>query len=473
MGRDRGTQRRRTAAPSARRAPRWPWWVLGGGLLLGAVAYAPLLIGGQVLSRYGEDLGLSAGGVSGPLWSPKLSRVAFKQPGVRVTAGQAGVNVAGVDWRSRTVRVNVVVADAEVALRLRDLVGGGGAGSASGNGWKVVVGGIDVRRSRLTVDGDGINVPDARLSLSPGPGGAVAFAGRTPDGQLSGQLRVTERGGANVYAVTFDADARILRHYWGGVEAGRLQGRYVFGPGPVEGDVKLTGGLLRVPDAEFVTVREVSGRALHRGDDVTLKLSGRAWDGPVTARGGADLRAEHWTVTLDADPTLAGLARSLRTTGQGDLKLRVTAGGWSTVRVKGYVKAGDGAGGATFAGVPLRRARAEYTFLNRDGDAAPQTNDLAFSALTQLAGNQELGGRWAFGRAGTATWKGDFAGKPLDLAARLNAANVATLSGTVVTADGRVLAFAFFGHGFDGSLGPARDGLDRAAGVLAGCGCTR
>lgn len=50
---------------------------------------------------------------------------------------------------------------------------------------------------------------------------------------------------------------------------------------------------------------------------------------------------------------------------------------------------------------------------------------------------------------------------------------VATLGGTVVTADGRVLAFAFFGHGFDGALGPARDGLDRAAGVLVGCGCTK
>ncbi len=52
-------------------------------------------------------------------------------------------------------------------------------------------------------------------------------------------------------------------------------------------------------------------------------------------------------------------------------------------------------------------------------------------------------------------------------------AGVATLGGTAVTADGRVLSFAFFGHGFDGSLGPARDGLDRAAGVLAGCGCTK
>lgn len=47
----------------------------------------------------------------------------------------------------------------------------------------------------------------------------------------------------------------------------------------------------------------------------------------------------------------------------------------------------------------------------------------------------------------------------------------ATLGGTAVTADGRVVAFAFFGHGF-GSLDPARAGLDRAAAVLAGCGCT-
>ncbi|WP_372699644.1 D-alanyl-D-alanine carboxypeptidase/D-alanyl-D-alanine-endopeptidase [Arthrobacter sp. JSM 101049] len=49
---------------------------------------------------------------------------------------------------------------------------------------------------------------------------------------------------------------------------------------------------------------------------------------------------------------------------------------------------------------------------------------------------------------------------------------IATLGGTAVTADGRVLAFAFFGHGFDGSLEPARAGLDRAAAVLAGCGCS-
>lgn len=69
-------------------------------------------------------------------------------------------------------------------------------------------------------------------------------------------------------------------------------------------------------------------------------------------------------------------------------------------------------------------------------------------------------------RLGAAATRGEIRAKTGTLA------GIATLGGTAVTAEGRVLAFAFFGHGFDGSLGPARDGLDRAAAVLAGCGCT-
>lgn len=50
-------------------------------------------------------------------------------------------------------------------------------------------------------------------------------------------------------------------------------------------------------------------------------------------------------------------------------------------------------------------------------------------------------------------------------------AGVATLTGSVVTADGRLLVFSFFAHDVPGSLKPARAALDRAATVLAGCGC--
>ncbi|WP_339096123.1 translocation/assembly module TamB domain-containing protein [Deinococcus sp. VB142] len=417
----------RVRAP--RRARRWPWLLLGGGLLLGTLVYTPLLFGGALLRHYGEQIGLSAEQVSGPLWSPKLSRAALAQPGIKLKAGEAAVNLAGVDWAARRLRVNVSVTDAEVALRLKDLIGTNGGSGGAGGGWRVLVNRVEVKNTRLTLDGSGVNVPDARLDLSPGPDGRVNFSGHTADGKLRGDVRVTEQRGENVYAVNFAADARILRPYWQGVEAGKLQGRYVFFPHTVQGDVKLVGGLLRVPNAEFVEVRQVSGRAAHRGDDVTLNLAGRAWNGPVTAQGAVDLKAEHWTVTVDADPTVAGLARSLNTTGQGDLKLRVTAGGWSTVRVKGYVKGGDGPDGAVLGGVPLRRLRAEYTLLNRDGDTTPQTNDVAFSAYTKLAGEQQLRGQWAIGRAGTVGWKGDLAGKPLDVAARIGAEGALTLTG--------------------------------------------
>ncbi|MEE1621410.1 D-alanyl-D-alanine carboxypeptidase/D-alanyl-D-alanine endopeptidase [Zafaria sp. Z1313] len=50
-------------------------------------------------------------------------------------------------------------------------------------------------------------------------------------------------------------------------------------------------------------------------------------------------------------------------------------------------------------------------------------------------------------------------------------AGVATLTGTVLTQDGRLLAFSFFGHSIPGDLGPARAAMDRAAAILAGCGC--
>lgn len=49
--------------------------------------------------------------------------------------------------------------------------------------------------------------------------------------------------------------------------------------------------------------------------------------------------------------------------------------------------------------------------------------------------------------------------------------SVASLTGTVRTADGRPLAFSFIANGQTGALAEARFAVDRAAGLLAGCGC--
>uniref|UniRef100_UPI002811E171 D-alanyl-D-alanine carboxypeptidase/D-alanyl-D-alanine endopeptidase n=1 Tax=Zhihengliuella sp. TaxID=1954483 RepID=UPI002811E171 len=48
---------------------------------------------------------------------------------------------------------------------------------------------------------------------------------------------------------------------------------------------------------------------------------------------------------------------------------------------------------------------------------------------------------------------------------------VTGLSGHVVTADGRLLVFSFLAAGLDGSTAEARAAADRAAAVLAACGC--
>jgi D-alanyl-D-alanine carboxypeptidase/D-alanyl-D-alanine-endopeptidase (penicillin-binding protein 4) len=48
---------------------------------------------------------------------------------------------------------------------------------------------------------------------------------------------------------------------------------------------------------------------------------------------------------------------------------------------------------------------------------------------------------------------------------------VTGLSGHVVTADGRLLVFSFLAAGLDGNTVEAREAVDRAAAVLAGCGC--
>jgi D-alanyl-D-alanine carboxypeptidase/D-alanyl-D-alanine-endopeptidase (penicillin-binding protein 4) len=49
---------------------------------------------------------------------------------------------------------------------------------------------------------------------------------------------------------------------------------------------------------------------------------------------------------------------------------------------------------------------------------------------------------------------------------------VTGLTGHVVTADGRLLVFSFLAAGLDGNTAEARAAADRAASLLAGCGCT-
>ncbi|UQN05539.1 translocation/assembly module TamB domain-containing protein [Deinococcus sp. QL22] len=413
-------------APVARRRRRWPWVLLAVFLVLAAVlTLTPRLLGGLILSQLGDDLQITSERNGGPLWSPNLSGATVKLPGIEGKAGRVGVTVAGVNLASRTVKLNVAVRDATVNLKLQELLKGGAA--TGEGGWKVVLGSLDVQNARVNVDGKGVNIPNGNFRVQQGENGKLAVRGRTTEGELNADVQVSQGKAGNIFGLDLDADARVLNHYWPGVTAGRIAGRYVLNDGPIRGDLRVVDAALRVPGAKFVTVTGIDGTATHRGDKIDLKLAGRGWNGPVNAVGAIDLKAQNWSVTADADPTVAGLAEALGTTGTGNLNLRVTAGGWSTVRVKAYAK-----GAGQVAGVPFRDANVEYTLLTKDGNRAGQTNDLAFSVKTALAGNQAITGRWALGRAGTAQALGTLAGQPLTLAAKIDDKNLLTLGGTAL-----------------------------------------
>ncbi|WP_291424296.1 translocation/assembly module TamB domain-containing protein [Deinococcus sp.] len=426
-GQQEGNKPPGRASHRARR--RWPWVLLGTGLVFGGLlAYSPTLFGGLLISRLGSQIGIGTAGVSGPLWSPRLSNTTVTLPGVEARAGTANVRAVSVNPLTRTAHIKVALSNADVKLNLEKLFAGSGKKNGSGGGgagWNVVVDGVEVKNSHLSVDGQGVNIPNLTAQVGRSADGKVLLHGHTQDGPLSAQLIVgTNRAGSNKFTVNIDSDARVVRHYWKGVEAGRIKGRYVFGDGPVRGDLRVIDATLRVPEARFVTIKHVRGNVTHRDQNIGIQLAGVGWNGPVNAKGGVDLKAKHWTVTANAAPTMSGLAKALGTTGAGDLKLRVTAGGWSTVRVKAYAQ-----GAGTLAGINFDQGKAEYSYLSRDNAGKGQTNTLQFSARTKLAGEQRLAGEWAFGRAGTASWKGHFASRPLDLAARIEASNDISLVG--------------------------------------------
>ncbi|MDL2345774.1 translocation/assembly module TamB, partial [Deinococcus sp. MIMF12] len=378
------------------------------------------------LRQFGGDV-VTAEGVDGRLWSPGLRGARVKLPGVDAAAEEASVRVTGVDPRTRTLRLDVAVKSGTVNLRLGDLLRRGPASEDGGKeGWRVVLGGLDVQDTRVNVDGAGLNVPDGRFRVSPLEDGRLAVRGQTRQGELNANVAVQGGELGNRFLLDVDADARIINHYWPGVTGGRISGQYAVGGGaPIRGDLRVRGASLRVPEARFVTVQDVNGTLAHRGDDLALRLSGRGWDGPVTARATANTRQKRWDVAAEATPRVSGLARALGTTGEGQVRLRATAGGWNRAEVRA-----EATGAGRFAGVPFRGLRAEYAFASPgERGEGPEANTLTFQADTRLNGEQTLAGEWAFGRSGRATWAGDFAGKPLDVRAGVDARNLVTLTG--------------------------------------------
>ncbi|MFC4452739.1 translocation/assembly module TamB domain-containing protein [Deinococcus sonorensis] len=391
--------------------------------------FGPSLFGQALLSRIGGDWTVQARSVGGPLWAPVLRGVTVRGPGTQARADLGRLHLASLNPFLRTARVDLTLHDATVDLRLSELLrpqGGGGGG-----GLTLLPGRLDLQNVQLNVNGQGYNVPNGHwtgrsLAAQNGMDG-LELRGTTDDGALNAVARYRVVQGQLQGTATLDADATLLNAYWhnregGAVQSGHIRGQYTFGQGAVRGDLKLNGGSLRVPQAGFVTVTDLSGQATQRGSKLTVQLNGRSWNGPVSAQGGLDLDARHWELTAQARPQLDALAQALGQTGKGQLLLQARAQGWSDVRVDASVSSPEG----QFSVLPYQGLKADYVFLNKHGE---ERNALSFQTRTSFQGQQTLSGVWNFNQSGQLRWTGELLSKPLALAADIDADNVIAFRG--------------------------------------------
>ncbi|GGJ82484.1 hypothetical protein GCM10008939_27970 [Deinococcus aquiradiocola] len=408
------------------------WTVLGVLLLalLTLLLFGPALFGQRVLGSLGGTTHVTAGRVGGPLWAPTLTDVNVDVPGLTLQAGQAGARLSGVDLLRRTVKLDLKVRDAALNLNLKKLLGGPQGGAAAVN---ILPGLIDVQNTRLVVDGQGFDVPSGQFAVQSSRAGgqdALSVTGRTTDGPLNVLLKYSTASGAFVGTADIDADARALNHYWhdkqvGGITGGRVRGQYRFGQGPVSGDLTLSGASLAVPGATFVKVTGIGGQVRHRGDLITLGLSGTGWAGPVTAHGRVDLKGHSWDIRASAAPQLSALGKALGQGGRGVARVSAHAFGWNTVTVNADILSPSG----EFSVLPFHDLNATYRYFR---DTQERRNDLHFQAQTTFQGRQTLSGDWTFNRHGTLAWTGNLLTRPLDLHGVISARNVISAQGSAL-----------------------------------------
>ncbi|AWN23666.1 hypothetical protein DKM44_10860 [Deinococcus irradiatisoli] len=404
--------------------------VVAAALLL---AFGPALYLPAVLARLSGPYQVTVGGVSGPLWQLSLRRLGVTGPGLNVTVERARVGLAGLDLLHRTVRLNVALSGGAAKVKLGDLLKSFGK-STSAAGFKVLPGTLAIENVNLDLDGQGVDIPNGRFTVSGGStspqGGQLQLEGQTAFGDAHAGLTYREQNGQLSAKVDFDADARLINAYWkpGGVTAGRISGQYRLGTGPVEGDFKLSGGALKVPQAKFAEVGEIGGRFTQRGTRIQGQLSGQGLGGPVTAQASVDLKARQFRVTAQASPTFAALGEALKVPASGAARLSVQASGWTAVQVRAELSSAQGEVNT----VPYSGLNARYDFQSARQGTVVQilANTLKFQVGTELLKErQQLSGQWTFNKSGALTLSGNLANKPLDLAAKIDAANTLTVQG--------------------------------------------
>jgi len=346
------------------RIRRWLW----ATLLVLLVAFIVLLsspLAVRFALRFVQIPGytLKADEVGGSLWRPELRGVNIQGPGLVGRAKSIALSYDVAALTRQELKFSLRLSDAQLDLDPSKLATPPSSTPTTGGGtaWKISPQSLELQRVTVKVRGAPFTLPDGTVSLNSlegkGNTGVADLTLSTKDGQAQAKLRYALE--PLNFTADFQGDAALGNHWWPGIRAGTVTGQYRFKNDALEGEVRVSGGVVQVPGLEKLTVSKLSGQVTHRGSVVDFSAQGQGFNGPLIATGSVDYQKQRWKVRGTAKPQLEPLFASLvglkGVTGQPTAQ--VTASGWTTARVKVLAL-----GNSAFAGVPIPRASADYTF---------------------------------------------------------------------------------------------------------------
>ncbi|GGJ18347.1 translocation/assembly module TamB domain-containing protein [Deinococcus roseus] len=301
------------------------WGTLALVLLLAAlmvVLVSP--VGLRWVLNYVRNTGtnIQARNIQGWLWDFTLQDVAFKQPGIQATAGSARVRLGLSEIFSKTIHIQAALNHAHIDIDPSKFTAGGEGV------WQTRLDALQVSDTTVNLNGTPFNFPDAELSVKNLADRQLESLVKTKYGKLTAQASFDPA--LSTFKMDFNGDASILQYYYPGIKSGVIQGTYAFTPDKLEGDVRISGGRVQVPEFQAVDVTQIQGLLHHQGDVITADLSGLGLGGSIQAHATVDLNAEQYTVLANGTPQLKNLKL-------GDLdgkgKLHIEVAGWEKVKV--------------------------------------------------------------------------------------------------------------------------------------------
>ncbi|WP_093005474.1 translocation/assembly module TamB domain-containing protein [Thermus arciformis] len=179
--------------------------------------------------------------------------------------------------------------------------------------------------------GERLFLPPVRLTLlGENP---YTFVARLPGGSFQGEARALAPD-LSAWEVRYQGEVRGLSFFYEGLKGGRLWGSWRLGPGGLEGENRVEGGVVELVGFLLTGVK---GEVAFREDRVEARLQGVGLEGPLQAQVEVDLEAPRYRFQVEGRPRLPALARhfGLALPVEGDGALWLRGEGWEALRLLG------------------------------------------------------------------------------------------------------------------------------------------